>query len=280
MALASAVLVTFVAYLVARGPGADDTELEAAATPTSTTAERATTSSPAPERGTTTTTVAPLVAPPAPATTAPPPSTATSVPAAPARVTAAAPMPPFEHSVSTVTAADLGASWHPDMGCPGPGQLRAVSVTHWGYDGEVHTGTLVVAATQVDPVVAALRDVYAARFPIERMEPVSAYDGDDEASMRANNTSAFNCRYVAGTTNLSEHAFGRAIDINPLVNPYVKGASVDPPEGAPYADRTRTDPGMIHGRDAVVQAFADQGWAWGGYWSGGQDYQHFSASGR
>lgn len=99
--------------------------------------------------------------------------------------------------------------------------------------------------------------------------------------MRANNTSGFNCRYVTGTTRWSEHAFGRAIDVNPLVNPYVRSSgAVDPPEGAPYADRRRTDTGMIHGGDAVVQAFAAQGWRWGGYWSHGKDYQHFSTTGR
>src|SRR3546814_13809066 len=93
--------------------------------------------------------------------------------------------------------------------------------------------------------------------------------------MRANNTSAFNCRYVAGTTKWSEHSYGRAFDINPLHNPYVRNGSVDPPEGATWADRSRRDPGMIHPDDAVVRAFAAQGWAWGGYWSSGQAYPHF-----
>ena len=283
MALATAVLAAFVAYLVVRDSGTDGAELEASAESPSTTQPSATTS-PAPRRERTTTTATTttistttsMTAPPPP-TTAPARSTTT---AAPSRTTAAtAPAPPFEHSVATVTAGDLGGSWHPDMGCPAPEQLRAVTVSHWGYDGAVHSGTVVVAAVQVDRVVAALRAVFAARFPIERMTPVSAYGGDDEASMRANNTSAFNCRYVAGTTKLSEHGLGQAIDINPLVNPYVKGSSVDPPEGARYADRSRTDPGMIHTDDAVVRAFAAQGWKWGGYWSGGKDYQHFSAGG-
>lgn len=165
------------------------------------------------------------------------------------------------------------------MGCSEPGELRAVNVSHWGYDGQVHAGRLIVAAGQADRIVAVFRDIYEARFPIERMVPIDAYGGDDQASMRANNTSGFNCRYVAGTTKLSQHAFGRAVDVNPLVNPYVKGSSVDPPEGAPYADRSRNDKGMIHAGDAVVDAFAAQGWSWGGYWSSGQDYQHFSASG-
>ena len=125
------------------------------------------------------------------------------------------------------------------------------------------------------------RDLYAARFPIQRMVPVDAYGGDDGASMRANNTSGFNCRTVAGSTTLSEHGKGLAIDVNPLVNPYVSsGGSVDPPEGAAYADRSRRATGMIHAGDAVVAAFARQGWGWGGSWSSAKDYQHFSASGR
>lgn len=174
----------------------------------------------------------------------------------------------------------LGASWRPDLGCPAPEQLRRLVVSHWGYDGRVHQGRIVVAASHADRIVAVFRDIYAAGFPIERMVPIDAYGGDDQASMRHNNTSGFNCRYVAGTTRLSQHGLGLAIDVNPLVNPYVKGGTVDPPEGALYADRSRTDQGMIKPGDAVVTAFARQGWPWGGNWSSGQDYQHFSASGR
>jgi hypothetical protein len=208
---------------------------------------------------------------PGPSTTVPPVTTrppATTLPA-----------PPFESSIAAVSAEQLGASWRP--GCPlGVEQLRAVEVSHWGVDGAVHRGRLIVDGAHAERMVAAFRDLYAARFPIQQMVPIDRYGGDDQASMRANNTSAFNCRYVSGTTSWSEHAYGRAIDVNPLVNPYVKGTSVDPPEGAPYADRSRTDPGMIHAGDAAVRAFAAQGWAWGGSWSNGKDYQHFSASGR
>ncbi len=189
------------------------------------------------------------------------------------------PVAPFRAAIATVTAAQLGASWRP--GCPVPvEQLRAVDVTYWGYDGQLRQGRLVVHADQAERVVRALRALYDARFPIERMTPIDAYGGDDQASMRANNTSGFNCRVVAGTSRWSEHAFGRAIDVNPLVNPYVRGSSVDPPEGAPYADRGRREQGMIHAGDDAVAAFAAVGWGWGGSWSNGKDYQHFSASGR
>jgi len=218
----------------------------------------------------------------APPTTVPP-TTATPGPPAippPAPAGPPAPAPAFESSIENVTVEQLGASWHPDLGCLAPDQLRALEVSHWGYDGTVHEGRLVVAASQAERVVAIFRDIYAARFPIQRMVPMDAYDGDDDASMRANNTSGFNCRTVAGSTRLSQHGLGLAVDVNPLMNPYVKGATVDPPEGAPYADRSLRDAGMIEPGDAVVTAFAAQGWQWGGYWSSGPDYQHFSANGR
>ena len=98
--------------------------------------------------------------------------------------------------------------------------------------------------------------------------------------MSANNTSAFNCRAVTGGSSWSEHSFGTAIDVNPLVNPYVSGGTVLPPEAAPYADRTADAPGMIHVGDVVVETFAGFGWVWGGTWSSPKDYQHFSTSGR
>jgi hypothetical protein len=98
--------------------------------------------------------------------------------------------------------------------------------------------------------------------------------------MSANNTSAFNCRTVTGGDSYSEHSYGRAIDINPLVNPYVKGSTVLPPEGSQYADRSLDAPGMIHSGDEVVTAFAARGWVWGGTWSSLKDYQHFSTTGR
>ncbi len=219
------------------------------------------------------------------------PTTSASAPAAsahaatsttvPARVGSSTtrPAPPFTSSIETISAAELGASWRD--GCPvPPEELRAVDLSHWDDDGAVRQGRIIVHRAYAEAMVAAFSDIYEARFPIHRMTPIDAYDGDDQASMRANNTSAFNCRFVSGTTRWSEHAFGRAIDVNPLVNPYVKGSSVDPPEGEPYADRRKREPGMIHGGDVVVRAFATRGWEWGGYWSNGRDYQHFSATGR
>ena len=107
------------------------------------------------------------------------------------------------------------------------------------------------------------------------MRLVDDFGGQDLASMQANNTSAFNCRNVAGTSSLSWHAYGLAIDINPLVNPYVTQRGVSPPEGAPYVDRASTTPGLITPGDVVTTAFEQAGWSWGGTWRS-PDYQHFA----
>jgi hypothetical protein len=216
----------------------------------------------------TTTTAPPATEPPA----SQPPSTAADPPAPPEG-------PPYQSSIEPVTADHLGSSWKAGMGCPDPSTLRAVNVSHWGYDGAVHPGRIIVAASQAENTAGIFRDLYDARFPIQRIVPIDAYAADDQASMRANNTSGFNCRYVAGTTRLSQHGLGLAIDVNPLHNPYVRNGTVDPPEGATWADRSRNDPGMIKADDAAVRAFARHGWSWGGYWSSGKDYQHFSTSG-
>ncbi|WP_230977218.1 M15 family metallopeptidase [Georgenia yuyongxinii] len=186
--------------------------------------------------------------------------------------------PPFHATVAAVSEADLHASWH--AGCPvAPADLRSVTLTRWTGGGAA-SGTLVVAAAVADDVVGVMQALYEARFPIAGMEPVEAFGGDDDASMAANNTSAFNCRAVTGGSSWSEHSYGRAIDLNPLVNPYVLGSTVLPAGGAAYADRTLQAPGMIHDGDAVVRAFAARGWVWGGTWSSPKDYQHFSTTGR
>ena len=171
------------------------------------------------------------------------------------------------------------SSWH--RGCPvSLDRLRLVTVTHWGFDREVHTGKLVVNEDAAADVVAAMRTLFEARFPIRRMRLVDAYGASDFRSIEADNTSAFNCRYVDGTTRWSEHAYGRAIDVNPIENPYVSSdGSVSHDASRPYVDRSPYRPGMAVPGGVLVEAFAAVGWGWGGNFSGAQDYQHFSASG-
>ncbi|HET7443443.1 MAG TPA: M15 family metallopeptidase [Solirubrobacterales bacterium] len=172
-----------------------------------------------------------------------------------------------------------GVSWHP--GCPvGLDDLRLLAVSYWGFDGEVHFGRLVVNRDAARPLLSVMRRLYRLRYPFRRMRLVDAYGADDHRSMEADNTSAFNCRFVSGTSSWSQHAYGRAIDVNTIENPYVgSDGHVSPPQGEPFADRSLHAKGLIHAGGAVVRAFAAIGWGWGGDWSGDRDYQHFSATG-
>ena len=173
-----------------------------------------------------------------------------------------------------------GLSWH--RGCPvALDDLRLVRARHWGFDARVHTGRLVVNRDVARPVLGVLRRLYSARFPIRRMVPVDAYGASDFRSIEADNTSAFNCRHVEGTTRWSEHSYGRVIDLNPIENPYVTAAgTTSHPASRPYLRRALYRPGMAVEGGAAVRAFEAVGWGWGGRWSGDRDYQHFSASGR
>jgi hypothetical protein len=208
-----------------------------------------------------------------------------TVAAAVAALVAAAPgataPPKYSATVAVIPAKlrETMTSWRP--GCPvGLDDLRLVTLTHWGFDARPHRGRLIVHRDAAAAMVRVFRALFAARFPIRKVRLVEAYGSDDDRSMAADNTSAFNCRLVEGSSSWSEHAYGRAIDVNPLENPYVRRGHVSPPGGRRYVDRTQWKRGMIHRGDAVVRAFAAVGWEWGGDWSSLKDYQHFSASGR
>ena len=184
--------------------------------------------------------------------------------------------PAFTGTVEPVRWADLRFSYR--AGCPvGPSELRTVAVSHWGFDGKPHGGRVVVAKRVAPGLVSVFRELWRAKFPIRRLRPVSAYRGSDDASMAADNTSAFNCRFVGGTSRWSMHAFGEAIDVNPVENPYVRGSTVSPPGGRAYLDRSRERPGMAVRDGVLVRAFAAAGWKWGASFG---DYQHFSTTGR
>jgi hypothetical protein len=181
--------------------------------------------------------------------------------------------------VTPVSRADLGRSWHP--GCPvSPTQLRLVRIRYRGFDGAAHLGGVVVNVRVVGDVRRVFARLYAQRFPIRRIRPISEYGGSDEASMAADNTSGFNCRYAVapGPRRWSSHAYGLAIDVNPVENPYLDRGVVRPRAGRRYLDRGSVRPGMAVAAGPVVRAFAAVGWSWGGRWSA-PDYQHFSATG-
>jgi len=180
--------------------------------------------------------------------------------------------------IDAALAARMSTSWR--AGCPVPlADLRYLTMTYRGFDGVDHTGEMVVAASVATDVATVFARLHEIGFPIAAMRLVDDFAGDDAASMAANNTSAFNCRAITGGTSFSEHSYGTAIDVNPVQNPYVRGAVVLPPAGAAYVNRPFT-PGVIHAGDAVVQSFAAIGWSWGGAWASPIDYQHFSRSGR
>jgi hypothetical protein len=173
-----------------------------------------------------------------------------------------------------------GVSWRP--GCPVPlRDLRLVKVRYWGFDREGHMGRLVVHEDVARRITRIFRRLYEISFPIRRMRLVDYYGADDTRSMEHDNTSAFNCRWRAGQPGVwSQHAYGRAIDVNPRENPYVWSGGVSPRNGAPYVDRSDRRRGMIYHGDRVWWAFRNRGWEWGGDWNSVKDYQHFSRNGR
>jgi len=173
-----------------------------------------------------------------------------------------------------------GVSWH--RGCPVPlRNLRLLTLSYRSFDRRTHTGHLIVNRSAAKRVVIVFRKLYRAHFPIRRMQPVDAYGGSDFRSIEADNTSAFNCRRATGSSSWSNHAYGLAIDINPIENPYVTASgSVAHRASRSFLKRSRIRPGMAYSGGVLVSAFHSVGWGWGGYWSGDRDYQHFSVNGR
>jgi hypothetical protein len=189
------------------------------------------------------------------------------------------PLPPAVKK--SIVAAD---AWQP--GCPVPlSGLRLLTVTYWGFDDRAHTGQLVVSARYAADLATVFRKLYALRFPIHHMSlamygPPRAWPADRDL------TGSFECRQAVpspcsggtGTGHWSEHAYGEAIDINPIENPYVGCGMSREKESRKYIDRSRLRKGMV--TPAVVAAFRSIGWGWGGAWSGStKDYMHFSESG-
>ncbi len=185
-------------------------------------------------------------------------------------------------TISELTEADraamAGVSWH--EGCPVPlDDLRVLRFTHLTHEGGETRGEVIVHAEVAKEVLATLQELRAVGFSLTGARPVREHDGDDDKSMAADNTSAFNCRKVSGSSRFSEHSYGRAIDLNPLRNPWVRGQQVEPPEGRAWLERDDR-PGVITADGPVVGAFSKIGWSWGGLWRSSRDYQHFSESGR
>lgn len=219
--------------------------------------------------------------PPQSSTTLPPPTVpSTTTTSTTPKATATGP-PAFAYTVTTLTATDVPSTWRP--GCPvSPSQLRSIHMTYWGFDSLPHPGVMIVNELVVNDVVTIFRTLYQQRFPIFQMVPQDSFEGNDDAAAAANDTSGFNCRYAVTSPpsqSWSVHAFGEAIDVNDVQNPYVNGSTIIPPAGGAYLNRANVRPGMAVRGGILVNAFASVGWQWGGRWSPGTDYQHFSKTG-
>jgi hypothetical protein len=178
-----------------------------------------------------------------------------------------------------------GTTWQP--GCPVPlRELRLLTLRHWGFDGKVHEGPMVVNRAVSGQVIGVFRRLFQARFPIQELHLAVQYvPGEDDPNDTRNYTDSFNCRPVVtahgARSSWSQHAYGLAIDINPIQNPYVASDGyVRNLHARRYRDRALRRTGMIHAGDAVVRAFAAVGWKWGGAWRSAKDYMHFSLTGR
>jgi D-alanyl-D-alanine carboxypeptidase len=196
---------------------------------------------------------------------------------------------PFHSLIAPLTGASKGevkrSAWH--QGCPvGLSDLRVVTVSYVGFDGQSHSGQLVVNRNAAAPLARVFRELYRLRFHIRHMALTDAYGPAGQQPRDGDVTSAFDCRQAvpspcvggSGTGSWSEHAYGEAVDLNPVENPYVGCGQTRDPASKPYFDRSRHRPGMV--TPAVVRAFASVGWGWGGSWSGNtKDYMHFSANG-
>jgi len=149
--------------------------------------------------------------------------------------------------------------------------LRLVDVDYYSFDSKLHKGQIVVHKDLVNDVKWIFEKLKEIKFPVDKVIPVVKFHWSDDESMKANNSSAFNYRFVANTKRLSNHATGRAIDINPWQNPQII-KDVASPAGAEYNPNAK---GTISKNSIVVKLFKEKGWDWGGNWKIRTDYQHF-----
>ncbi len=159
-------------------------------------------------------------------------------------------------------------------------ELRYLHILHYDFDGEVAEGELVCNASIAADLAEIFQELYRSEYRLEKVLLIDEYEGDDTASMEDNNTSCFNYRTVDDTDRLSRHAYGLAIDINPLYNPYVTYTEdgrekVSPASALPYADRDSGFPYKIDENDLCYKLFTQHGFTWGGNWNNMKDYQHF-----
>ena len=171
-----------------------------------------------------------------------------------------------------------GKSYKKD--CPLPlSELRYLRLLHKDFNGNTAVGEMICNVEIAAALIDIFQKLYAKNYPIEKIRLIDVYDADDELSMRDNNSSCFNFRYVSHTNRISLHGYGLAVDINPLYNPYIKTVDgkkiIAPDNSAAYEDRTKDFPHKITADDICVKLFAQHGFGWGGSWDDEKDYQHF-----
>lgn len=158
-------------------------------------------------------------------------------------------------------------------------ELIYLHILHKDLDGNTKQGEIVVNKLISDDVLDIFKELYKANYPIEKVRLIDEYNADDESSMRDNNSSSFNFRFISHTTTISKHGRGLAVDINPLYNPYIKEVngqrSLEPSTAEPYIDRTADFPYKIDHNDLCYKLFMEHGFEWGGDWENAKDYQHF-----
>ncbi len=154
-------------------------------------------------------------------------------------------------------------------------ELRYLTVLHVDTEGKIHKGELVCNKAIAQDLLTIFKELYKAKYPIERMQLIDNYDADDELSMQANNTTCFCYRVVKGSKHLSKHSRGLAIDINPLYNPCVKGEYVQPSTAGQWTDRSQKFNYKIERGDLLWRLFTKHGFRWGGAWRSLKDWQHF-----
>lgn len=158
-------------------------------------------------------------------------------------------------------------------------ELRYLHILHVGFDNNTHEGELIVNKRIAEDVLDIFKELYKAGYQIEKVRLIDEYNAQDELSMRDNNSSAFNFRYISYSTTLSKHAMGLAVDINTLYNPYIKQVdgrlNIEPANAVQYVDRNRQFPHKIDHDDLCYKLFTKHGFEWGGDWEDSKDYQHF-----
>lgn len=154
-------------------------------------------------------------------------------------------------------------------------QLRYLKIPYYDFDGEIQEGEMVCNEAIAHDLLEIFRTLFEAQYQFCSIRLIDDFNADDEASMRANNTSCFCYRTIAGSKMLSQHALGRAVDVNPLQNPYVNGRWVQPATAGEYVDRSKDFPHKLDAQDLCKRTFVEHGFTWAGDWPAEKDYQHF-----